>query len=143
MKLYISENIDKAIQGFNIIPIVYGSVDLGNVPDNSASTIVATDAIDSIPCSKIETFLDLIVKKLRMDGELYLGGTDVYALSRFLLNGEIDAVVYNEIAENKQSMYSAKEMTDLLHSHNLAIQSTVFKGYNYEIISKRPSKNKN
>jgi hypothetical protein len=137
MKLYISENIDKAIEGFTIIPIVYGELDLSGVPDNAASTIVATDAIDTIKMENIGIFIASIARKMRLNSELYISGLDIYALNKALLNGSITLSEFNELAKNKQGFYSGKYILDLLQSNGVNIKSMVYKGYYYELSATR------
>lgn len=138
MKVYISENIDKAIEGFSIIPIVYGAVDLGSIPTNGASTIIAIDALDSIKLDNIADFVDGLVNKMRLKSNLYLGGTDAYALSKDLASGRISIDDFNHITSNKNGIYSCKYICDLLVKHeDIIILSAVFKGNNYEIAATR------
>lgn len=137
MKVYISENIDKAIEGFNLIPIVYGAVDLGSIPNNAASTIVAIDALDSIKSESVIDFIGGVVSKMRLNSTVYLGGTDVYALSKNLLSGQLNINEYNNIMSNKNGIYACKYICDLLQSHKLKIMSAIFKGNNYEITATR------
>jgi hypothetical protein len=138
MKLYISEHIDKSIQGFSIVPIIYGEFDLSKFPDNCASTIIAKDAIDSIKYINMPKFIESLVKKMRLNSELYLGGLDLYAISRNLLNGSITIEEYNNKVIGKESICSSKYILSLLDAYKLKINSVVFKGDMYEISATRP-----
>lgn len=137
MKLYISENIDKAIAGFTLIPIAYGEIDLSSIPSNCASEIVAIDAIDKIPHDKIELFVANLCSKIRLNGIVHFGGLDAYALSRNLLSGNIDIKQYSEIISNNDAIYSSKYILDLLRKYNLSVKSVVYKGHYYEITAQR------
>lgn len=137
MKIHISEQLDKTIQGFSMIPIIYGEVDLSNIPNNAASTIVAIDAVDSINAENISTFIQSVVQKMRLNCELYIGGTDAYAISRGLVSGSLNLLEYNSLISGKRGIYSSKYILDLLQSMNIRIQSVVFKEYNYEISAVR------
>jgi len=138
MKLYISENIDKSIQGYVIIPIVYGEFDLTKIPDNSATEIVAIDAIDSIKYDKIKTFISTIITKMRIGCNLYLGGTDIYAVSRHIIDGTNSLEAINTELLNKTGAYSLKFILELLKDSGVRINSATFKGDNYEISAIRP-----
>lgn len=137
MKIYITEHIDKAISGFTIIPIVYGEVDFSTIPDNAGDTIIAIDAIDSIKPKNILNFIHNLVKKMRLNSTLYLGGTDIFTISRQLLSGNLTIDEYNTIIDGKNGIYSAKYILDLLKSYNIDIKSSIFKGLNYEITATR------
>ena len=142
MKLHISENIDKVIDGFTIVPIVYGEVDLATIPSNCASEIIAIDAVDSISHDKIEQFIFNVCSKIRLNGTAYFGGLDVYALSRSLLSGNISIKEYNDFTSKSNAIYSSKYILSLLQSNDITIQSVVYKGNYYEITVKR-THNKN
>jgi hypothetical protein len=137
MKLYISEHIDRAISGFKIIPIVYGEIDLGGIPANSASTIVAIDAIDSIKYENIEQFIQGVVGKMRLESNLYIGGLDVYAVNRALISGSLNLEEYNKLLVGRQGIQCANKIVDLLQKNGVKILSVVFKGNNYEISATR------
>ena len=137
MNIYITENIDKAIDNFTIIPIVYGEIDFKQIPDNAATNIVAIDATDSIKPHNIQDFIQNIVKKMRLNSTLHIGGTDLYAISRLLLSGSMTIIEYNSILDKKNGIYSSKLIIDLLKNQGLQIKSAIFKSYNYEIIATR------
>lgn len=142
MKLFISENIDKSLQGYTIIPIIYGEIDISNVPNNSATSIIAIDALDSIKYDKIVEFLRSVISKMRIGCILHLGGIDIYALSRELLNGSKDIEECNKELYSNSGIYSSKFISDILYENKLKIKSIVYKGNRYEISATRPE-NKN
>lgn len=137
MKVYISEHLDKIIEGFNTIPIVYGSVDLGSIPNNGASVIVAIDALDSIKQENIADFIRGMASKMRINAVIHLGGLDAYALSKDLIGGKIDIEDYNKSITGKLGVYSSRYICDLIQSQNLTINSVTFRGNNYEISATR------
>lgn len=140
MNIYISENIDRAIDNFTLIPIVYGEVDLKNIPDNAGTNIVAIDATDSIKQDNIEAFIQNLAKKMRLNSVLHIGGTDIYAITRLLLSGSLAIKDFNQILTKKNGIYSCKYIVDLLSKQGLQIKSAVFKGYNYEVTATRNHK---
>lgn len=135
MKIHISENLDQTIQGFTTVPIVEGEVNLDIIPNNSASFIVAIDATDSV--NNILKFIDNVCSKMRLGGEMCIGGLDIFAVSRGLLSGGLNLEDYNNLTNNKRGVYDSKFISDQLQSHGLTINSIVYKGYNYEVIAKR------
>lgn len=138
MKIFISENIDKSIDGYKIIPIIYGEVDLQSIPNNAATDIVAIDAIDSIKYADLSSFISKIASKMRLNSNLYLGGLDLFALSRELLNGSKSVEEYNAIVNGKNGIYSSSIILDLLRANGIKINSVVYKGNRYEISATRP-----
>lgn len=138
MKVYITENIDKVVEGFTMIPIIYGKIDLGQVPNNAAQTIVAIDALDSIPVRFLSTFLDDVKSKMRFNSELILGGTELSIISRDILTGTLNTKQYNELVFSKRGLYNVSDIVSLLQDKKLLINKSAIKGYNYEISATRP-----
>jgi hypothetical protein len=133
MKVYITENIDKVIEGYVMIPIIYGKVDLGQIPNNAAQSILATDALDSIPVQFIDMFLEDIRSKMRFNSELVIGGTELSIVSRDVLLGNLNTQKYNELIFSKRGIYNVSDIISLLQNKNLTINKSSIKGYNYEI----------
>jgi hypothetical protein len=133
MKVYITENIDKVIEGYVMIPIIYGKVDLGQIPNNAAQSILATDALDSIPVQFIDTFLEDVKSKMRFNSELVIGGTELSIVSRDILLGNLNTQKYNELIFSKRGIYNVSDIISLLQNKNLTINKSSIKGYNYEI----------
>ena len=138
MKVYITENIDKVIEGYTMIPIIYGKIDLGQVPNNAAKSIVAVDALDSIPVQFLDNFLDDVKSKMRLNSGLILGGTELSVISRDVLLGNLNTQKFNELVFSKRGLYNISDIVSILQSKNLIINKSSIKGYNYEISVTRP-----
>lgn len=138
MKVYITENIDKVVEGYLMIPIIYGKIDLGQVANNAAQSIVAIDALDSIPVQFLNTFLDDIKSKMRFNSELILGGTELTVISRDVMLGNLNTQKYNELIFSKRGIYNVSDIVNLLQKKELLINRSIIKGYNYEISATRP-----
>jgi hypothetical protein len=138
MNIHITENIDQIIDGYEIIPILYGKIDMGTVPSNSATNIVAVDALDSIPYNLLSEFLGQIKQKIRIGGKLVVGGLELSIISRDIVNGKLDSKTFNEIVFNKRGLYNVNDIRDILQSYGLKIDNVTIKGHNYEISASRP-----
>lgn len=138
MKVYITENIDRVIENYKTIPIIYGKADLSIVPNNAATHIVAIDALDSIPFSLLGDFIKSIQNKLRAGGHIVLGGLELTAICQDLLNNNLDTQQFNETILNKKGLYKNQYITNLLTRIGLKINNVKIKGYNYEITASRP-----
>lgn len=138
MKVYITENIDKVIEGYIMIPIIYGKIDLGQIPNNSAQSIVAIDALDSIPVPFLNTFLDDVRDKMRFNSELILGGTELSIISRDIILGNLNTQKYNELIFSKRGIYNVSDIISILQEKKLLVNKSFIKGYNYEISATRP-----
>lgn len=142
MKIHITENIENIIEGYGMVPIIYGKVDLGKYPDNSLLEIIAIDAIDSIPSDLLNNFFNQVISKMRMGCVMVLGGVELGLIARSIVNGKLDSEGFNGLLFKNKSMHSSVDIVKILTSHNLAIDSINIIGNNYEIKTSRPA-NKN
>lgn len=141
MKIHVTENIDQALEGYTIIPILYGKVDVGAIPNNAATSIIAIDAMDSVPTKFFDEFIKNIIQKMRINGELILGGTDLAIISRDVVNRKISCDDYNELIFSKRGIYNSDHVIDVLRSAGLSIETVILNGYNYEIKVTRKQNN--
>lgn len=139
MKLYITESSDNIIKGYTHIPIVYGKIDLSQVPNNGADNIVAPNSLNSIPKDYLEEFIQSIASKMRLGCQAILGGIDINALSLSVIRGDIQDKEYNHIVYSNRGIYSSTNIAELLKTLNLKINSIFMNGYNYEITFSRSS----
>lgn len=139
MKIYITEHLDKAIENYKLIPILYGKIDVISIPNNSATEIIAIDAMDSIPSHLLVEFIKSVRQKMRIGASLIVGGTELSALARDLINHKISTKDFNESVLNKRGIYRSLDIIDLLKQAGLTIDKTIIRGYNYEISASRPS----
>lgn len=138
MNIQITEKLDKTIEGFLTVPILYGKVDLGMVPDNAAQNIVAANALDSIPYNLLTEFLDSVRKKMRFGCKLYLGGVELSSVARDVTSGKLSSQHFNELIFTKRGLYNVKDIIELLESHGLRVEQANIKGNVYEITASRP-----
>lgn len=133
MKIYITENSDDSIQGYKTIPIIYGKIDLSDVPNNGAEKIIAKNALDQVTFGLLSDFLQSLVSRMRFGCELVLSGTDIGSLSKSIIDGRLTTKEYNSIIFTKKAIYSVNEILEQLKSHNLIINSVSMNGNNYEL----------
>lgn len=137
MKIQITENVEKLIDGYSMMPIVYGKIDMSGIPNNSSTEILANDAIDSIFVDDIIDFFSQIVSKLRMNGKLFVSGTDLNIICQELLSGAIDCVQFNKLNNEKRSIYPTDDIVNMIISSGLTIDSVEIRGNRYEIRATR------
>ena len=140
MKIHITENIDRVLQDHQIIPILYGKIDLGIIPDNAAQSIVAIDALDSIPANLLDEFFNQVSKKMRFGCNIILGGLELSSLCKDVVSGKVSSGDYNNLIYSKRGVYSVSDILSILSQLNLKIESVIMKGHNYEIKAEYNSK---
>lgn len=138
MKLHITDNEKQVIGGYQHIQTSNCISDLQSIPNNSADNIVANNAIDNISYDKLSEFINVIASKMRFGCQAIIGGIDILALSIGVVNGEISSNQYNDLVYSKKCIYSSTEVSDMIKTLNLQINSIFINGYNYEISFSRP-----
>jgi hypothetical protein len=133
MKIHITENLDKLIDGYTMMPIVYGKIDMSNVPNNCATDVIASDAIDSIFVDDIINFFEQVVSKIRLNGKLFVSGTDLCLLAQDIISGAIKCQDFNKLTTDKRSIYPVDDIVKIISSMGLKIDSVEIKGNKYEI----------
>lgn len=143
MKIHITENIENMIEGYNMVPVIYGKIDsISKYPDNSITEIIAIDALDSIPENLLNDFMRQVISKMRIGCRVIFGGIELGLIARNIINGKINSEEFNSIVYSKKSIHSSSDILKILEFSNLNIDSVTIKGNNYEITSSRPT-NKN
>jgi hypothetical protein len=141
MKIHITENVNSAIEGFVLVPIVYGRLDLGGVTDHSATQIVALDAIDSVPIAMLTKFLQDVVSKMRFGCVAIFGGVELDVLSRAVITNDINVESFNKLVFSKKAIYKNSDITKILTGLGLSIDKVLIQGINYEITATRKNPN--
>ena len=141
MKIHITENVNNVIEGFTLVPIVYGRLDMGGITDNSATQIIATDAVDSIPESMLVKFLQDVEKKMRFGCTIVLGGVELDVIARGVVTGDIDSQAFNRLISTKKAIYRNSDITKILIGLGLSIEKVSIQGTNYGIYATRKNKN--
>jgi hypothetical protein len=138
MKIYITDKIENSIEGYKTIPILYGKIDMSDIPNNGADQIVALDALNNVPYNLLSDFLEEIYKKMRFGCQLILGGTELNILCKQVLDGQINIKDFNSLVFSKRGIYGSRDIIEVIHHYNLLVDSLIFKGNNYEITITRP-----
>lgn len=131
MKIQITID-DKPMSGYLYISPKNGQnlYNLDNIlSDNECLEIWADKILDYIPLDKIQIFVTQLLKKLRHGGKIILGGTDIYEVSKQLMNGKINTQDCNIIMygsqkstwDIKRSSLTLVDLSDLLVQLGLRI----------------------
>lgn len=141
MKAIITKNVEDKIVGYECVPVIYGKIDLSNIPDNALEDIVAVDFLDYVDADKIDEFLSNICKKMRMNSTLTLRGHELGLVCRNTINNTISSQDFNKLITTKKSIHKLPDIINLLKSKNLLINNVTIKGIQYEISAIRQMQN--
>lgn len=141
MKAIITNDVNRAISGYETIPVLYGKLNLDNIPDNALEEIIAIDFLDHISSSDADQYLADICKKMRMNSTIVLRGHELSILCKHVISNNISSLDYNTITSQTKSLHKVADIINLLKSKNLTIKTTVIKGLQYEISASRQVQN--
>jgi hypothetical protein len=137
MKLQIVRPDQESIENYTRIDIAPNTIDLSMVSDNECTSILANDILDSFSVENIPSLLEQLVKKIRMRGELIIGGTDIRLFCKFVVNDQMDELSATRLLGSLQSMTVFSHTTNSLKDLGLNIVSTQISGSHYEVKASR------
>lgn len=138
MKIQIIKDISDCIDGYNPVFIEDNTISL-DVPDNSITSILMINTIESIDYKNIDLFLNKIRQLLRIGGQLTITGVDINCLAVDCINKIIDSAVMNEVIYNRKGIYDSRELSNKLASLGITVEKLFFKGSTYELHAVRNS----
>jgi hypothetical protein len=141
MKAIITNNVSESISGYELIPVLYGKINLDNIPDNSLEEIIAIDFLDHIHANEVDENLIKICNKMRINGIITVRGHELGILSRAVVNNAITSSEYNELIKKTESIHKVSDIVNLIKSKNLSIDTVTIKGMQYEISASRKMQN--
>jgi hypothetical protein len=139
MKVHIVGPGEEHVGGYQKVEVKEGKVDLDIFSDNECLSILASDCLDLLDYEQLQLFVLKARQKLRINGSVVLGGTDIRLLSRFIINGSINTEDANKLLFNKRSCADLNFVRDMLSELGLKIVSTRISGVHYEIEATRES----
>ena len=118
MKVHIVKPNQQPIEGYQKIEVGPNQMDLGQVADNECTFILANEIADSFSVEQIGGMILALVKKLRMNGEIVVGGTDIRLFSKMVLNQQLGEVDACKMVGQNMSMSNADIVTQILRNEN-------------------------
>tara|TARA_Y100001937_G_C7128486_1_gene336024 strand:+ start:2231 stop:2650 length:420 start_codon:yes stop_codon:yes gene_type:complete len=137
MKIHVVRPDQQAIENFTRVNISNNLVDLTQLSDNECELILANDAMDSYSVDRAGELLQSLVSKLRLGGELVVGGTSIRLLCKQVLNSQLDEQQASQIVGSVASLTSPEPLVQTLSSMGLEILESTMSGIHYEVKAKR------
>lgn len=141
MKAIITNDVKNSISGYECIPVLFGNINLKDIPDNALEEILAIDFLDYIPADKVDEYLSNLCKKMRINSTLILRGHELGLLCRNTINNNITSQDFNKLIGEVKSIHKVPDIINLLKSKNLLINNVTIKGIQYEISAVRQMQN--
>ena len=137
MKLQIVKPEQESIENYTRVDVAPNTIDLSVASDNECTSILANDVLDSFSVENVPSLLAQLVKKIRMGGELIVGGTDIKLFCKFVVNDQIDELSATRLLGSVQSMTTLSHTVGSLMELGLKIVSSQVNGVHYEIKASR------
>lgn len=146
MKIHLIKQQGSGVKGY--MEVVYmpyqenSSVEsrltgLANVLNNESEFIMASEILDDFPLNQIGELIQYLLSKLRLKGSIVVGGTDIRLFCKSVVNSTINEPDAANVIKDKQSMTNVNDVSKLLQSLGLSIQTTQILGNHYEITAVR------
>ena len=137
MKLHVVRPEQEAIGNYTRAIAHNNEINLSQVSDNECEVIMANDVIDSFTLEKIPQLIQTLAKKMRMNGTLVIGGTDVRLLCKLVVNDQLEEAEASNIIGLIKSATSPLQIKSLLQQVGLQVISSQITGVHYELTAKR------
>jgi hypothetical protein len=134
MKLHVVKHGDTSIEGYKKIEFLNGNfLGLDDVSNNSSEEIFANDVLDAIPNEFIQQSVAALVGKLRVNGRITVGGTELRLFVKSVLNQGIPEDQAMSIIKTNQSMLNFNKLCELMKSMGLEVETTTINGIHCEV----------
>jgi len=137
MKLHIVKPGQESIESYARVEVAPNTLDISMLSDNECSSIMANDILDFFSVDNIPKVLEHLTTKMRMGGDLVVGGTDVRLFCKYVTNDQVDELSAAQIIGFCESMATLGQISDILQSLGLNIVSSQISGMHYEIKAAR------
>jgi hypothetical protein len=109
--------------------------DLMNLPceDGECTEILAVGIMDYINFQDLEAILQKWLQKIRINGIIKMGGTDLLELARATANRNLSVADFNTAMTGKSSIHSCEEFKDRLRNMGLHIKRVYFNGLSFVV----------
>ena len=137
MKVQILRQGEAPVQGYNPIFVEINRINLDGLAQNQCEMILASDIFDCVTYNNIEPVLQALLSKLRLGGQLVVGGTDYNLLGSALNNKLLSEQDAARLIGNISCVVDGHKIADGLRSLNLAVETMHMDGIHFEVKARR------
>lgn len=138
MKLQIIRDQSEAIEGYkSVLATNFMPPNVDDIIDNSCEFISVGDSLDLYDNETRNNILFSMLKKLRLNGELFLSGTEPRALSKMYINNMVGTESLSAVMKSTSSVVEIEQAISILEQVGLSVETSSINGYKYEIRSRR------
>jgi hypothetical protein len=137
MKVQIVSKTEPSIGGYERVEVGENAVDMSQYADNECEFILAGDILDAFPVTSSPPLAKYLASKVRIGGNLVVGGTDITLFCKNVLNRMVSVNEASDLISNKKSMSSPAMAIEALEAAGLKIQFSQTNGIHYEVTAAR------
>lgn len=133
MKLQLLRVDQEPVKGYEQIFVDTNNMNLSAASDNECELILAPDLLDNFQGDAATQVLEALRSKLRLGGEIVVGGTDVRLFAKAVTSGVMTTHDASRLVTRNHSMSSWGDTRETLKGLGLSIKSVTLDGVHYEI----------
>lgn len=137
MKLQILKDGQEEIKNYSHVVASDNKVDISHIMNNECERILATDVLDCFTIGGVPELLQALASKLRLGGEMSVGGTEIRLLCKSIINGSITPEEGAEVISGLYSASSLQFVQDALEKLGLTVVDTHMNGVHFEVKVRR------
>lgn len=137
MKIQIVYEEKEAIEGFEVINIKYGLDSLKGIIDHSSEEIYISESLDKLDLENANLVLSTALKKLRLDGKIFISGTSLRSVCLNVIGNEINYESFSKLIAQSSSLRDVNDIEEILINQNISIETSTVRGNIYEITATR------
>jgi hypothetical protein len=137
-KVQISADATTGIVGYDQIVVTPNQgISMDEYSDNSCDSIFAPDILDSYSISNHQPLIGRMVQKLRLGGNLVVGGTNISSFCKTFTNGVMSEQDFSDIISKTTSMTKPDSIEKIIRGLGLEIETMSLDGLHFELKAKR------
>ena len=137
MKLQILRGGQEEIENYSHVVASDNKVDISHIINNECERILATDVLDCFTVDGVPELIQALVSKLRLGGEMSIGGTEIRMLCKSIINGSITPEEGSGIISGLYSASSLQFVQEALEKLGLTVVDTHMNGIHFEVKVRR------
>jgi hypothetical protein len=138
MKLQLIRDESEKIEGYkSVLSTSFMPPNMDDVIDNSCESVSLGDVLDLYDSQTRNNVLMAVLKKLRINGEVFLSGTEPRALCKMYVNNILSTENFSANLSITNSALELDQAVSLFQKIGLSVETSTLNGYKYEIRARR------
>lgn len=136
MKIHITNSLNNAIEGYNIVIFENLNVDFDTLSNNCCDFILANNIFDYVESKQIPEIIHKLFSKLRLTGKMCIGGKDINLFCKSVKNKLLSEEEASNIISKTKSLVGHSFVENIIRELGMKY-TTQLNGVSYEITASR------